>query len=352
MFIGPLGVTKLAARILPVVVASAPVFEVFQIWSMKLYVYVMGRAHTGSTILDILLGNSAEVESVGQLVSHIGRLDTNCSCGATIEKCHFWRGVRAEALAGADYDWAELSRAHTEQAHIKSLLPTFLRGAANGTMLRLRDMTSRVDNAIRAASGKRVVLDSSKEPTRGLFLLKYYDTARVIYLVRDPRSVVTSYYWRMKAGKPFHFLRREYKNKLLGPLYLAIAAGSWIGGHLIFEAIARVAPDRVIRVRYEDLCAQPDVELARIGNQLGIAVDEVISKIESRDGFDVGHNIGGNMIREGSSEVRFEPKKDLTRKPLPKWVEVMTLVFCWPLMGRYGYPVFEHPGRTDPAPST
>jgi len=317
-----------------------------------MYVYVMGRAHTGSTILDILLGNAADVESVGQLVSHIGRLGTPCSCGATIGRCEFWRDVRARALDGADYDWQELSRAHTEQAHVKRLLPTFWAGAADRAMVRLREMTARVDDAIRAVSGKRVVLDSSKEPTRGLFLLKYYDAARVIYLVRDPRSVVTSYYWRMKAGKPFHFLRRTYHSPFLGPLYLAVAAGSWTIGHLIFEAIARVDPKRVIRVRYEDLCSQPEVEIARIGEKLDIEVGEVIDKIDRRDGFEVGHNIGGNMIREGTQKVHFEPKKDQTRQPLPKWVELMTLAFCWPLMGRYGYPILTRPRRADPAPST
>ena len=310
-----------------------------------MYVYVMGRAHTGSTILDILLGNSPKVESVGQLVSHIGRLDTACSCGEKIRDCGFWTEVRRDVLDGQDYDWAELSKLHTDQGHVKSLISTFLAKRGSPRFARLADMTGRIDRALRKVSGKSVILDSSKEPTRGLFLLKHYDDARMIYLVRDPRSVVTSYYWRHRAGKPFHFLRKSYDSKWLWPYFLFVAAGSWIVGHAIFEAIARVAPDKVIRVRYEDLCTQPDVELRRIGEAFGIPVDEVIAKIERREGFPVGHNIGGNMIREGASEVHFEPKKDLTRQPLPKWAEIMTLGLCWPLMGRYGYKFSEHAHR-------
>ena len=314
-----------------------------------MYVYVMGRAHTGSTILDILLGNSPKVESVGQLVSHIGRVDTPCSCGEKIQDCEFWTDVRANVLDGQDYDWAELAKLHTEQGHVKSLISTFMSSRTTPRFAKLAAMTKRVDDALRKVSGKPVVLDSSKEPTRGLFLLKHYDDARMIYLVRDPRSVVTSYYWRMKAGKPFHFLRREYKNSILNPFFLFIGAASWIVGHAIFEAIAKVAPEKVIRVRYEDLCTRPDIELRRIGQAFDIPVDEVIAKIERREGFPVGHNIGGNMIREGKSEVQFEPKKDLTRQPLPKWAEVMTLALCWPLMGRYGYKFAEHAHRPRPA---
>ena len=310
-----------------------------------MYVYVMGRAHTGSTILDILLGNSPNVESVGQLVSHIGRLDTLCSCGETIRDCGFWTKVRDEVTGDGQFDWDELSKAHTEQAHVKSLIGTFLSGRSSPRFARLREMTGRVDAAIRKISGKPVVLDSSKEPTRGLFLLKHYDAARLIYLVRDPRSVVTSYYWRMKANKPFHFLRREYHSKALGPLFLVIAAGSWIVGHLIFEAIARVAPERVLRIRYEDLCSEPEVELRRISQAFDIPVDNVLEMIRNKEGFPVGHNIGGNQIREGKTEVHFEPKKDMTRQPLPKLVEMMTVALCWPLMPRYGYAIFEGPPR-------
>lgn len=317
-----------------------------------MYVYVMGRAHTGSTILDILLGNSPKVESVGQLVSHIGRLDTACSCGAPIKDCDFWTNVRQEVLVGQDYDWAELSEIHTDQGHVKSLIATFFSKRSSPRFARLAEMTRRVDLAIRKVSGKEIVLDSSKEPTRGLFLLKHYTDARMVYLVRDPRSVVTSYYWRMKAGKPFHFLRREYHGKALGPVFMFVGAASWIVGHAIFETIAKVAPERVIRVRYEDLCTRPDIELRRIGDAFGIPVDEVIAKIERGDGFPVGHNIGGNMIREGKSEVHFEPKKDLTRQPLPKWVELMTLALCWPLMGRYGYKFSEHKHRPPSTPVT
>ena len=75
-----------------------------------MFLYIMSRPHSGSTILDILMGNSASVESVGQLVSDMGKLDNPCACGATIRDCPFWQEVRAEVEAGG-ISWDEAVRA-------------------------------------------------------------------------------------------------------------------------------------------------------------------------------------------------------------------------------------------------
>jgi hypothetical protein len=304
-------------------------------------VYVMGRAHTGSTVLDILLGNSAAIESVGQLVSDLGKLDKPCSCGRTIADCPFWRAVRARATADGRFSWEEIAAAHVGQAHVKRLLATWRASAdparAPSELRTLTAMSERVERAIREVAGKPVLLDSSKEPTRGLFVLKLRPAARVIHLVRDPRSVVTSYYWRLKSDRGFHFLRRSYSAPALAPLFLLLAAASWTAGNLLCELIARTAPDRVLRVRYEDLRDEPARELRRIGSALGLPVEDVAQRLERGEAFAVGHNIGGNQIREGARTIRFEPGKEESRRRLPRGIEIMTVLLCWPLMLRYRY---------------
>ena len=60
----------------------------------------MGSGHSGSTILDILLGNSARIESVGELLAGLKRAEREiCSCGIEMADCPFWRGVRARVEA-------------------------------------------------------------------------------------------------------------------------------------------------------------------------------------------------------------------------------------------------------------
>ena len=58
-----------------------------------MYLYIVGRPHSGSTILDILLGNGREVQGIGQLVSGMGKPDDLCACGCAIADCPFWRAV-------------------------------------------------------------------------------------------------------------------------------------------------------------------------------------------------------------------------------------------------------------------
>lgn len=58
---------------------------------------VASAGHSGSTLLDLLLGNHSEVCSAGEmnrLTLHAA--DRVCACGATVTQCPHWNGVRAE----------------------------------------------------------------------------------------------------------------------------------------------------------------------------------------------------------------------------------------------------------------
>jgi hypothetical protein len=314
-----------------------------------MYLYVMSRPHSGSTILDILLGNTEAVESVGQLVSDMGKLDNPCACGATIRACPFWREVRARVEA-AGVRWNEAVEASVGQAHVTRFWRTLRAGRDDPAMARLASTTAVVARAIAEVAGKPVVLDSSKEPTRALFLARFYPDARLIRLVRDPRSAVASHYWRLKDMGYFHFLRRDYRLPWLSPLFLALAAASWTVGNLLHEIAASRAPGRVVRLRYEDLRDRPAEELTRLGRSLGIDVGAPLDMLARGETLPVGHDIGGNDIRLERG-LRFDPARETKRRPLPRWVELVTLALCWPLMARYGYALRRAPRLAGPSAS-
>lgn len=299
--------------------------------------YIMSRPHSGSTILDILMGNSRSVEGVGQLVSDMGKLDNPCACGETIRGCPFWREVRA-AVAAEGISWDEAVAASVEQAHVRRFWRTWRAGPDDPAMRRLARVTAALVRAIAAAAGKPHVLDSTKEPTRALFLAKYCPDARLIRLVRDPRSAVASHYWRLKEKGFYHFLRRDWRIPQLGPAFLALAALSWTVGNLLGELVMRTAPERVLLIRYEDLRDQPATALRRIAAAFGLDLEDSIEKLEAGAPLAVQHIIGGNDVRLEPG-LRFDPKRESKRRPLPRWVELLTVACCWPLMRRYGYPV-------------
>ncbi len=299
--------------------------------------YIMSRPHSGSTILDILMGNSGMVEGIGQLISDMGKLDNPCACGSTIRDCGFWRSVRAEVERGG-VRWDEAVAASVGQAHIRNFWRTWRARLDDPAMRRLAGIASLVVDAVARTAGKPHVLDSSKEPTRALFLIKHVPDVRVIRLVRDPRSAVASHHWRLQEKGYYHFLRRDWRMPRLGPVFLGLAALSWTVGNLLGELVARVAPDRVLLVRYEDLRDHPASVLRRIAGAFQLDLSGSVAKLEQGTSLGVQHIIGGNDVRLEAG-LRFDPQKEGRRPKLPRWVERLTVALCWPLMRRYGYPL-------------
>lgn len=305
-----------------------------------MFIYITGRPHSGSTILDIALGNSAAVESVGELVSGLGR-EVNgdlCACGSTIRECPYWQKVREAFATSAPFTWAEARDASVHHAHVRNLPRTLLALPSSRRMRFLGAASAELGRAVSAVSDKPHVLDSSKEPTRGLMLLRFCPRSRLIHLVRDPRRAVASHYWRFhRHGGYFKFLRRVYHAPYMLVPFMLLAATSWTVGNLICEIGRWIAPDRMVRVRYEDLCDQPLAEIRRIGDAFGIRLDDLLDKLERGEALSIGHNLGGNQIRH-DKQVTFNPDKGKAYG-LPRWLELMAFAVCWPLMLVYGYPL-------------
>lgn len=299
------------------------------------YFYIVGRPHSGSTILDILLGNGSEVAGIGQLVSGMGKTADRCACGAAIGQCPFWGEVR-ERVAAAGIAWEEAVAASTGQAHVRSFLRTLLARTDDPALRRLAVITRAIQNAVREASGKPHMLDSSKEPTRALFLARYCPQARFLRLVRHPRSSVASHYWRLRQKGYFHFLRKDRRQPALAPLFLVLAAASWTVGNLLGELAMRHARGRVLVLRYEDLRDDPVSALRRIGEAFGLDLSAVIDQVRAETALSAGHVIGGNGIRLEPG-LRFDAAKERSRPQLPRWLELTTLALCWPMMRSYGY---------------
>ena len=113
-----------------------------------------------------------------------------------------------------------------------------------------------------AASRAEVIVDSSKSVpyARMLGLLPEFDL-RVVHLVRDARAVAFSWK-RLKAapdrlGHPFMRQRTPAQTAVL-----------WATGNLGAELLCRRAPDRYLRLRYEDFIARPQDSLDRITRKL------------------------------------------------------------------------------------
>jgi len=96
---------------------------------------------------------------------------------------------------------------------------------------------------------------------------------RVIYIVRDPRDVaISNYHWEMKLRS----VKDSYPIEDFVPLWMSgnfwRRIGSW-ADHVNSWMATRQGHEGFILIRYEDLQANPQRELARVAEFMGLAAD-------------------------------------------------------------------------------
>lgn len=299
------------------------------------FIYIMGRGHSGSTLLDTILGNSRYIESVGELVSALGRVNTEvCSCGLKMIDCDHWKSVLAGYRETAkELSFEEFCKQSTKQANIGKFPGALIDKTKYNSLLGASFLFF---EQIASVSHKRFILDSSKEHTRGL-LFSRSENAYVIHLIRRPDRILSSTYFRAVNGETVKILRKRFqpKNKLVFFMYIIIMSISWTVGNFLAEIVKLVSKNKVLTVRYEDLVENPVAQLMRIQNHIGVDLSDVIFKIQTDQDLEIGHNLGGNRFRF-DKKFKVQPKKSVQRK-LPAVFSITTKIINLPFMLYYSY---------------
>jgi len=237
--------------------------------------YILSAGRSGSTLLNLVLGShprAVAVSELTQLPYDVIRRNP-CTCSAPIGECPFWlavaRHVRAEL--GIDlwrtpealnlgcmvdprrrneppvtnrYAWAwKLRHGLVYLDELGFPLPRALRGEFDHGIAN----TIRLHDVIRRVSGRDVVVDASKSYLKGVALYRARPgQTRLILLSRNGRA---SFYSRLRDGYGRNQSLRAWRNYYR---------------HALPLLNRRVPPEDVIRVKYEDLAADPAREIERI----------------------------------------------------------------------------------------
>jgi hypothetical protein len=288
--------------------------------------------HCGSTFLDVVLGNSPDVQSVGELVNGLNRgRDEACACGFKIHECEFWSRVIDEYNRDGSrdifHDVSFLFKRSDIRKFISAYLP--IGSLQKGDWDRYAEIDKDLVTAIGNVSGKNAIVDSSKEFTRSLMVAKGNSSAKVIHLLRKPVSIVGSYYWRQQQGSPFYFMKKSYTLGWLRFPALVLVAFSWNVGVAAALLIQLNRKGQVLHVIYEDFCEDPARELARISKFCDIDLTDVIDAIEQENDLLIGHSLAGNAEIKDGTGFKLIPNKT-GRREMPWLYRLMTLVVSFP----------------------
>jgi len=240
-------------------------------------VYIAGVGHSGSTVLDLMLGGHPAFVGLGEVASLLNpdaeRLNQGdplpCACGEAMDTCMFWGPV------------------------LKRLQESSSRSLAERYGIVLEEFA--------AVFGKdRILVDSSK----GLGPLTMLSEmpgmrVRVLYLVRDVRSWTVSIRDVRRRRNEFRLADLVRKFGLLPgcaqwPRRLAtVAFWYWYCMNRRFTAFLEAKNIPYLRIGYEELALCPDQVVPEICRFLGVEVEEGMLRMDQS----ASHSILGNRMR-------------------------------------------------------
>lgn len=299
--------------------------------------FIGGMPRSGSTLLDLLLGQLPEYCDVGELyymwTSGVVRNEL-CSCAVPFHDCEFWQRVGKHAFGG--WDHVDFHRVLELQRRVDTT-GRLLRAQATRSRHYDRDVDEYLSfleplyRAVAEVDGASVVVDSTKRPSTAYLLARSERLdLRLVHLLRDPRGVVNA--WRRKVPIPAgtgprpHLKQRSMRQILR----------RWITVNMMIDRLGARVPSQ--RVRYEDVVADPAhwlrvatsvTDIPAADDELGFLRDGSVRRVRS-------HTATGGRVRMVADPFRLE-LDERWRVELPAWRQTLVRAVAGPLMRRYGY---------------
>lgn len=251
---------------------------------MKPYevLYICGHGHSGSTILDIVLGSSPNAFSAGE-VSYIirdGFLKEYCSCGDKIGECPQWKPIFDEWFAEMEIEFGRYRALRTTYEGNKATLRVLwnLLIPSKSWKMYVR-ATEQLYDAIHAHTGASRIIDSSKPATR-IALLRQFTRVRPIHLMRNFAGVLNSEKKDVKAN-----IKRGIESSS-PPKATHRVLASWLSTNASCMVFGLLFGAK--RLTFKSFVARPDT-LRRFNPDLGADLAAAT--------FTTEHMVAGNAIR-------------------------------------------------------
>ena len=248
------------------------------------YVFIVGCARTGSTLLRHALNRSPDVAIAPEthFMRRAARLRLSARLGAVRERRDLERIVedlyRVDAMSGTGY-WAWLRR---------TVPPDELLGRLEGTDRTLRAVfTLLIDLWVeRVTPTARIIGEKSPDHLASVpTLATWFPGARVIHTFRDARGIYASELRRRREGRwgPKRALRRipgRLVDAGLPAIEAARSAIVWRRADDLDRAYRELLGSRYRLVRFEDLVSDPEGELRSVCATIGAEFTPTMLEID------------------------------------------------------------------------
>ena len=283
--------------------------------------FVIGSGRSGSTILDNLLGEIDGVFSGGEIhnlwTKPMEQLRP-CGCGRPVDGCPVWSDVAGELNAAwGNERLLDLNREVLDVRRAASLL----KGKGDEATEAYAGAAADLYRTLRAVTGARVVVDSTKRPALAALALRVAGIhPYVLHLIRDPRAV--AYSWRRSTGLRTH-----------GSIH---TTSRWVALNVAAGRVERAYGSAGMRMRYEDFVKEPRRGLEEILSLLDEVTDRVPIEGERTALLGPNHAVAGNPSRFRTGSVSLK-EDDEWRTSIGSRDRVLTTGLSLPLLMRYGY---------------
>jgi hypothetical protein len=246
-------------------------------------IYICPMGSSGTTLLDLLLANHPDIQSLGEVISfdEWWSNDLRCSCSQKMSECPFWLAIinRME---------------EREHFRLKGVIRSFL---ANGTPLlscwsskkanAYAQRTYSLFSAVKDTTGKNLILDSSKSLGRlKMLVLSDLFDIYVLHLVRNGKAYVAS---NLKPKDRPSF--EDGRKTKASPVYKSSLR--WFLCNYSLERVTAKMKLQYKRVNYERLVSDTSAVINSVCSFLDIAFSDLLLTPRTDD----IHNISGSRWR-------------------------------------------------------
>lgn len=251
-------------------------------------IYIAGSGHSGSTLLNLLLGQHPSCVALGEVhqvlkesrftgLDHQKTHQALCSCGNSIDNCQLWKTVAGEVRSKGITSYAE---------RYKVLLETM--GKFYGESSIAVDASKGIENLeplLKAGLGKDI---------------------KVVYLIRDVRSYTISWADSLRIlrsrGRQISDVKQK-KNPLLR-IWMNYPSYYFVEWYHTQKKVERFLDEHGVtrfRLGYEELSLYPDQMMERLCGFLGLEYrPEMVSALNTN----TGHVLRGNRMRHRSGNTK------------------------------------------------